>query len=67
LLFWRRKAVPVSINIKEFGYHEAQPQTISPPANQLLPLTSVENVENKLVKDVRRKPLTRLNDILWET
>jgi hypothetical protein len=47
-------------NITELRNHEAQPPTVSPSLNQLIPLTSVENAENTLDKCIRKKPAIRM-------
>jgi hypothetical protein len=49
-----KKNSPIT-NIIELRYHETQPQTISPSVNQLIPLTSVANDENTLVKHIKKK------------
>ena len=58
-----KKATNMSINIIPLGYHEAQARitSISPNVNHILPQSTVER--NKCI---RKKPVTKTNDFLWE-
>jgi hypothetical protein len=55
-----------STNVRALSYYGLQPRTISSSVNQPFPLTSVESVENTSVKHIRKKPVTKTNDFLWE-
>jgi hypothetical protein len=55
----------LSTNIIELSYHETQTRIIS-SENQLFPPTFVANTENTLAKRIRKKPVTKTNDFLWE-
>jgi hypothetical protein len=56
----------LSTNIKELSYHETKTQIISSSENQPFPPIFVANTGKTLTKRIRKKPVTKNNDILWE-
>jgi hypothetical protein len=66
ILFLIKKANNFSINIIPLGYYEAQVQITSHTSNVNHNL-SQRPVESIKTKHIRKKPVTKTNEFLWES